>query len=50
MVALFGMLFLAGAPFKHFIFWWQVQWWCVGLAFSAEYRVKRIIVFLGCVG
>lgn len=46
LVALFGMLFLAGAPAKNFlIFLVAMVSGIVGLAFSAEYRVKRILSF-----
>lgn len=46
MVALFGMLFLAGAPLKHFaILLVAGVSGAVGLAFSAEYRVKRLMSF-----
>lgn len=46
MVALLGMLFLAGAPFKHFIILAAgAVGGAVALAFSAEYRVKRLMSF-----
>lgn len=46
MVSLLGMLFLAGAPFKHFIILAAgAVGGAVALAFSAEYRVKRLLSF-----
>lgn len=46
MVSLFGMLFLAGAPLKHFaILLVAGVSGAVGLAFSAEYRVQRLMSF-----
>ncbi len=46
MVSLLGMLFLAGAPFKHFIILAAgAVGGAVALAFSAEYRVKRLMSF-----
>ncbi|HNJ87775.1 MAG TPA: FtsW/RodA/SpoVE family cell cycle protein, partial [Agitococcus sp.] len=46
MVSVFGMLFLAGAPLKHFmILGVAAVSGAVGLAFSAEYRVKRLMSF-----
>lgn len=46
MVSVFGMLFLAGAPVKHFmILGVAAVSGAVGLAFSAEYRVKRLMSF-----
>ena len=46
MVSLLGMLFLAGAPFKHFIILAAgAVGGAIALAFSAEYRVKRLLSF-----
>ncbi|MCB1660929.1 MAG: FtsW/RodA/SpoVE family cell cycle protein, partial [Pseudomonadales bacterium] len=46
LVSLFGMLFLAGAPAKNFmILLVAAGSGIVGLAFSAEYRVRRILSF-----
>lgn len=46
LVSLLGMLFLAGAPAKNFlILLVAAVSGAVGLAFSAEYRVRRILSF-----
>lgn len=46
LVSLFGMLFLAGAPARNFLILLVAAGsGIVGLAFSAEYRVKRLLSF-----
>lgn len=46
LIALFGMLFVAGAPAKNFLILLVAAGsGIVGLAFSAEYRVKRLLSF-----